>query len=544
MLSYLSIFENQIPESLYLEGESFYDRIEKPSILKEKANVYLVNLVDQEEIFDVEIQFVNKNNIKSSCHCAKHKKDKNCKHIVASLFAIRKLLSEKPKKVVKPRASKAKSTDFQRIISEVSKGDLENFIKLYARKNLNFKLELEAHFASKVDFEDNETKYKSVLNRVVKPKSSSHPKLSGSSLTTFKKIMSDFWAQSNDMFSLDRFDEVFYACRFSLEKLYYSKNIYQLEHEFIDTYINHFVSLMYKLLEKELAPEFRDKIKSNFLDFAGFSFVIPMEENHVHDLIFRSMDLNEEETNELLEDVKIKLLKLEDYKGNQILAKVIAGYANTESKYSWINAHYSITRIIKAMNNIGQADIKNYIDILNKLEIEYPNIPEISFIKIRDLIRNEWHDVALKEFLIVCKDKKQIQKLIPFFTLVPADLLNKSTKKLAKALHTYPSNLQVKFFAQYNEHVQMLKVIKEHNDVNLMMENDHDLIEMYHDEINDFYVQWTQQYLKEHIGSKSKERIQEIQNHLKTIGAKTIAKNVKDGIDLNFTHRKNVILIK
>ncbi len=543
MLSYLSVFENQIPESLYLEGESLYDSIAAPTIVKEKANLYLINLVDGKDTLDIEVQFINKKSIKSNCVCKAHKKDKNCKHVVASLFAIRKMLAAKPKPAPKPRATKSKATDFQRIIQEISKSDLENFIKLYARKNLNFKLELEAHFASKVDFEDNETKYKSVLNRVVKAKSSSHPKLSGSSLTTFKKIMSDFWAQSNDMFSLDRFDEVFYACRFSLEKLYYSKNIYLLEHDFIDEYINNFVSLMGKLLTKELAPEFRDKIKTNYLDFATYSFVIPMEENHVHDLIFQSMDLTQEETNVLLDDIKIKLLKLEDYRGNQILAKVIAGYANNDSKYEWINAHYSVTRIIKAMSNIGKADINNYFEILNKLEAEYTNIPEISFIKIRDLIRNEWFDIALKEFLNVCKEQKQIQRLIPFFSLVPTDLLNKSTKKFAKALAKYPSSLQVKFFSQYNEHEQIIRVIKEHNDMTLMMEQDHDLIDIYEEEINDFYVQWTQQYLKEHIGSKSKERIQEIQNHLKTIGAKKIVSNVKKAIDLNFTHRKNVILI-
>ncbi len=541
MLSYLNKLEQNLSEPEYLAGEGLLDSIVSSRVEKKRGSNFRVFLEEGDQNIEVAIKFIDSKNYSGSCNC-KNKKDA-CEHIYASLFLIRRKLSEPVKQSSKPK-SRSRKTEFQRILEAVKQEDLINFIKSYSRKNQHFKLELEAHFSSKVDFENNESKYKSVLDRVVKPKSNVHPKLVSSSIYTFKKILNDYWAQANDMFSLDRFDEVFYATRYSLEKLFYCKFVYEIQQDFIEEYISNFLDLLRSLLSKDLAPEFRDKVQADIIQFCQYSFCIPLHANNVHAMVFESIPLTALQMNEILEDIDKKINDSNDHRANTIMGQVLVSPLDNDAKYNWIKEKYTLSRVIKSISILSQANIDHYETLLKRYNDEFPEIQEVSYLLIRDSIRNEKYAQALETLIHMCEKGQDISRSIAFFQLVPVDLYLEYRDVLIEKIKNYPAYQKIKLFHNFRDDESIFKTITEENDAQLMMAHDMELLEDFESEIKSFYISWTQGYLKEHIGSKSKERIQEILTHLKSIGAKDIANEVKGSIDSNFNHRKNILLIK
>lgn len=542
MPEFLNYLETNIPENAYVSGESLYDKITDFQFEKLTRGIHKINFSKGKKSWEVEIKFLSKTESQNKCSCGTKGKKAYCEHIVASLFYLRKHLDELEKQKKKKSAVKRPraSSEFVKILDVLPADDIKSFIKGYAKKNQSFKLEFEAHFASKVDFEDNESKYKNVLDKLVKPKSNHHLKLTNSSLSTFRKVLQDYWAQSNDMFSLDRFDEVYYASRYCLEKLYYAKYIYEIEQDFVLEYIRNFCTLLHDLLEKDLAPEFRDQIAKDLKDFVQFSFCFPNFGPNIYDLVFEQLQLSKAEIFEILNQLTDKMVRFESYKSNKYLSRVITSKADNQVKFEWLNSNYPLPIVLNAIGSLHQSVIDNYYDLLIMYEEKFPEVVEISYYKIRDLLRNDKFDQAITDFMTLLEESKNIDRVIPFLSLIPPQKIEKKLAKIRKKIARYPDKVKTSVFAQLQSWKDVSSIIVKSNDMQLMTEYGSKLYDLYPDVFEQFFIDWTQDYYQNHIGSKSRETLIKVHSYLKNVGGKQISQKIKDNLKNKFQHRKNV----
>ncbi len=546
MHQFLTNLETKFEEKLFLQGETIFENTSNPVIQKEKKGLFIVNFTLDKKAFEVEIQKKPAGKIVSTCVCSDHAKNGVCGHIIATLFILREdeVNQKQLKKLAKPKEYKPRQVESKNILDFINEKELKVFLKSYARRNPNFKIELNAHFASKVDFNNNELKYKEVLNNLIKAKTNSNPKLSRSQILTFQKILKDLLSQANDMYSLERYDEVFYACKYCLDKLFYVKNIFKVEKDFLDEYLFSFTDLIDKLLTRELAPEFRTKIERDLIELVQLSYCLPHNNLSILDIVFEGKFASKEDFDEILDNLRNKIKRLDDYPGSQVLSKIICSGLDNTIKSTFILEHYSISKITKALNvKDEKSNIVNYIKFVDQVIKLHPEVHELKFLRLRDLIRAEKYDLALKHFKKGLKNNEKIEKILPILSLIPNELMEVSTKDFFKALEPYPAELRCKFFSQYDDYKSVFEIIKELNDMNLMMHYDNHFIEDQIEDVELFYNQWSVKYLDEHIGVQSHDKILTLKHHLNQLGAKDVAKRLTENLTEAFKHRKNMKLL-
>jgi hypothetical protein len=119
--------------------------------------------VEGTEIYNVDID-LKKDNTINECFCDCPHDDDYCKHIIATLYAIRDI---KTIVIVKSSAQTKKLT-FSQLLKKVSEKELLAFVKEYGAKSKEFKLAFEFSFAQKDENYSLESTYNDVLLTTIK----------------------------------------------------------------------------------------------------------------------------------------------------------------------------------------------------------------------------------------------------------------------------------------------------------------------------------------------------------------------------------------
>ncbi|NNE25841.1 MAG: hypothetical protein HKN09_03275, partial [Saprospiraceae bacterium] len=86
-------------------------------------------------------------------------------------------------------------------IDDLSNEELKSFILNYARSNAMFEMSMKAHFISRINIDNDGSKYKRLLDELVKPKTSSNNKVGATQVRTIALIIKDFVDQMLDALS-------------------------------------------------------------------------------------------------------------------------------------------------------------------------------------------------------------------------------------------------------------------------------------------------------------------------------------------------------
>ena len=152
------------PPDVYASGEVLFENKSVLEISKGEANTYSVFIKDG-DIYEVELFKPFTKQQKFQCECGVFEQDKNCKHLVAALLGYKDLKQpDKIKKTGKPRTLNINS-----LLLNIDAVELEAFVKSYALKDKKFANALKIHFARKVELENNQDKYRLILDGLVKP---------------------------------------------------------------------------------------------------------------------------------------------------------------------------------------------------------------------------------------------------------------------------------------------------------------------------------------------------------------------------------------
>lgn len=156
----LSNLEEQTTNVIYNRGKEYFDN-GAVAVLEEIEDDLWQAEVDGTDIYEVSIVLDKKQNVKEYfCDCP-YEGDL-CKHVVASLLALREMLTI----AIKP--SETKKLNFNQFLKKITNDELIAFVKNYAAKNKGFKTDFEFAFAEKDENFDFIGRYEELIKKAIK----------------------------------------------------------------------------------------------------------------------------------------------------------------------------------------------------------------------------------------------------------------------------------------------------------------------------------------------------------------------------------------
>ena len=117
---------------------------------------------------------------------------------------------QKQKKTQKPKTTKAKSVTVRTLLSDIDGDSLKQFVLGYASRDKKFSDALKINFIRHIDLEDNEKKYKVLLDSLIRPVSSKEKVLKETEFRNFKYTIQDLLDQAHDGIALKEYVESSY----------------------------------------------------------------------------------------------------------------------------------------------------------------------------------------------------------------------------------------------------------------------------------------------------------------------------------------------
>lgn len=158
----LQNFDKEMTGAILQRGREYFNDGNVVQLDETGDNTWAAE-VEGSETYEVEVTLKNNSEIDdSSCNCPYD--GSICKHQVATFFALREELKNKPKQKAKAAAKNV----FDKLMAATTIEELRQFVKTQAAKNQKFKTEFELYFADKDDRVDVEAKYKGLLQKIIR----------------------------------------------------------------------------------------------------------------------------------------------------------------------------------------------------------------------------------------------------------------------------------------------------------------------------------------------------------------------------------------
>ncbi len=200
-----------------LVGEKLLEEGKVSGLYESERHLWIAKAGEQE----VEIQITPSKVKACSCECALFLSEKMCGHVAAGLLALRKKLSEQPAVTVeKPRqVFHYQKLTINSILDNVSREDLESFVRNFAKGNRQFSQALKTRFAAAVPMHNMRDKYVQLLDPAIAAARNKKDHISHLGGKQLLKITAELLAQADDAIALEHYAEAFAILQTILEKM-------------------------------------------------------------------------------------------------------------------------------------------------------------------------------------------------------------------------------------------------------------------------------------------------------------------------------------
>jgi hypothetical protein len=543
------IFENDFDDGLLLSGESLYDKNRVKDIKKLENGLYVL-LVKDENLHETEFLKPFTKKQKVTCDCSEFVKNGKCSHIVAGLFALRsRLQSEEENKINKRKQNiqkpKNNKLNTSTILENITEEELKNFVGAFSSKNPKFSTALKVTFARKIDLEDNYSKYKQLLDSIIKPVTTRDKSVSANEIKMLISVVKDLSEQFYDCLALEQFLEGFLIVENVINKVEYTKYHYEQAEKELNQYSKLFHSHIVSLLKADIAPELRKSIFEFLINLSKLSYYSYNDARLNAIFIIFNNYKNEYEDNDMLSSI--------------VAEKLASSFTKWENKPVLFTLQQLLSyKEEKKAISISGNNAKFSIEIIDNL-IKLDAIKEAELL-VNNLIQKDTTNknlyYKLLELLILKEDYKEFINqassiFIKFkdFRIIDSIQKSMSESQKAKAFKLITKNLKeskesqfkAKYFLKIKDKASLIKLVIDEKDFRLIMSYDKYLINDYFEELNKTYLIATSQYLDTHIGTHSSVFITELSQHLHKIGGDKILKNINKLILENYSHRSHFI---
>ncbi len=159
----ISSFELYFPEEIILSGEKIVDSITTLNFTNPEPNLYTTEVSGKEIEIDCTLNYLRR----STCECPQHSAREACKHVVAALLVFRR--QRKAKVKIKKTASVPQKVTITNILKQLSREDMELFIKQQTYHDKAMATNLKIQYAYKIPLDNEKAKYENLLTTIFRP---------------------------------------------------------------------------------------------------------------------------------------------------------------------------------------------------------------------------------------------------------------------------------------------------------------------------------------------------------------------------------------
>jgi hypothetical protein len=526
------------PHDLFLKGEELYESGAITDISKIDSKLYSFTI---NEGVKIEVEWFKPltRQQKASCECDFFQLGKMCRHTIAALLAYKQEFYKEKELETSDRdyPRKASTLNINSILNNLSKDDLKSFIKSYAGNDKKFAIAFKVHFARKVDLNDNELKYKSILDSIIKPITTDKNPYKASDVRGLINISEEFQGQTDDAVSLEQYQEAFILTKTTLSKLAYVYNNSQFYSSEVEKLIIKSFDHIREILSELQSVELKKEIEAFLMEMAELSFTpfISCKDN-IFDILVESKIYH----SQLIEFIEQQLWRHE--RKDSHATPIILG----------------VLLRLKIMNgNPASLDKKyqNFFDKVgeNLLKSKFENV----LIKFYKDVVNHSKDLSLLylQALTNMKSKKTITEAVEIFSkqkdLRVIDFIKSRFDQ--KALSDFVLNISKKkvtlndnavFYMNYlvksNQFQSLLDFIAQTKNVNYLMQHTQILAKELPEATTLLYETMIENYLIEHIGEKSHNFINDVFLFLNKLQLSRITNRLGMMIDIKFPERNRL----
>jgi hypothetical protein len=548
----LQFLESSLPELWLLAGESLLEAelVGIPTELEK--HLWVVPVAD----FEVEIQISPSRVQAYTCDCQDFQRNKGCGHVAAGLLRLRSHLSSRQEKK-KKAARKAQPTTrltTPTILSNVSREDLVNFVRDYARSNRNFNIALKARFAGSVPMADQGAKYQQLLGSTIKAARNKNDQFSFRGSQKIFKVLRELLQQTEQLMLEFHYSEAIAIVLACLEKVGpILRKAPELRYKLEDTLLQIFQQLE-GIARADLAPDLLDSIWLFLVKEIGNSTI---------------------QDTELLPAYFKRLLLLADSAPRRERLLQVANEQLPKTSRSAIRQQWLIFKLQILQQQEANDHIQAYI-------VDHLHEPGFLLFSVEEAFREGYYKKAvflarqglvhiqddeivlklrktllksgqhLKDKQLICEQAEllfihtQHQEYLELLKEHCQDDWKKKTTELLDALQRQPYSRRkrdaiAQVMTDTERFSELLDYISRLQSIELLMKYDTALWKAEPAAVAALYQQLIDSYLQQHLGRKPSQKIREIISHLFQSKQNQLADQLLLSIRERFTERHSLL---
>jgi len=524
----IEFIESLLSEEMLLATEELLD---KEPILKAtqiSKGLWETIVQDQNIHFSASVQLTKKLLKKYSCDCVEGRKNELCKHVVVSIYHIRKQQKEDLSKS-KSRRPKTR-LNLRSFVEKISPDQLQSFALEYARKNRPFRLVMQARFIAGLEEEELPSFFESIYPTHTR----TDQKVTAANLSVFIAIANELLDHFKGLLHREEFTQAYFLIHQVLVKSFYIKHYIRGPHKGFDAIHDNLLKSYkecHRLIE---APEYREYMISQLVELLSSSFI-------------DAADIGEQE---------LWMIAYEHPTYYKMLEKSISDYL--ERKNALPQGTYFIT-----MLSLLISDAKVWVSKITDFT------PQDTYQIVQILIRHNGHPKAneiLKYFLLTKDLNHTIAKNILDSTVfvLDDDLENRliefyirlkkkyylnylqknskswagvSKKLYAKLSETNEEQLLIEYHLFNKEVTEAAAIINESKSWKLIQQYDTDIIALSEKEGYKIYLDYVLHYLKDHFGSVASQHLEIVLVRARLFGSNKWVSKIDAQIQTTYPHR-------
>ena len=521
------------PPDLFLKGEELYESGGVIDIHKVEKNLYSF-IVKEGGKFEVEWQNPLTKSQKASCDCSFFKIGKMCKHTVAALLAFKAIKPEPQKSVEK--SDKVVTLNISGILNNLTKDEIKSFVRAYATSDKRFATAFKVHFARKVDLHDNEKKYKSILDTVIRPVTSEKSPFKASDVKSLLNITEEFYNQAGDAIALGQFGEAFLLVKTSIGKLCYTYHHVLFYESELEKAILKGHDLLRTIVIGSEVHDLTSGICQFLMELSQFSYYpfLSVKNNAISLLL---------ECNQIPGDVQNILenqlwRKREQERQRVVILGMMLRVADKTTKNYQLDTKYIslFEKVAEELKSNGY--FSETVAFCETYRLKTKDLHLIHIDAVRHIQPSKVIAIAAAYF-VENKDLRIVDTIKamdnPETFAKFRSLVSKSSSKIKS-----DDQLYAHYLYKSNQEDLLLAFLQDKRDFRLLMQFDEVLFKDFPGQITSLYESMVEDYLNMHVGQHAMVFIDELFAHFNKIKASKITNKLGIMIEMKFPHRSRL----
>lgn len=522
--NHIERLEESWPPVNFDEAEKFLATQQDARVVRVKKGLFTCEFRQTEDVptdLEVEVLLTNQRITKTTCDCTSFKKTKRCKHILAVLILIRRILTKKKKKKPAP-PKRPSSLNIQHILADAPADGLRLFAREYARNDAAFSILLKTRFIRTISLENDHQKYTLLLNQIIKIGSTGKVSLDRSKRKVLTQVIESLLLHVDEALVDKQYRDAFDILDAVLRKMHV---VIDRNEQYASFFYEGMMSVYHKFstfLKEPLPPELKQLAIDLCIDLASRSnyLLIDLYQNAIIIIapIGKEMDMTRQlfdlvlSKNPSEEDQKILWLSItallfhatdsgQDAKAYFHRVEQVAFASMIEHLVS--RQEYQIVLWLTKILDFSIYRERNKIRIHQKI-LEAATMVE-DFKKVQHF--------AL-ELMIQRRDISYYQLLLNNSKIPTGRVESKAEKRILTELDgEIQTRLLAEFYIASQKPKKLLEILIFKNDIDFFIKYDIHVLPGLKHELTDAYLNMIEDHLVHYAGNANAELIQKWKNH-------------------------------